>query len=45
MKDGLTRQEIERELRKKPYLLEFIREATSWTEEEVREAIAKLKTA
>ena len=41
----LTRQEIERELRKKPYLLEFIREATSWTEEEVKEAIAKLKTA
>lgn len=41
----LTRQEIERELRKKPYLLDFIREATHWTEKEVEEAIAKLKTA
>lgn len=41
----LTRQEIERELRKKPYLLDFIREATHWTEKEVKEAIAKLKTA
>ncbi len=41
----LTRQEIERELRKKPYLLEFIREATHWTKREVEEAIAKLKIA
>ena len=40
----LTHQEIERELRKKPYLLDFIREATHWTEKEVEEAIAKLKT-
>ena len=41
----LTRQEIERELRKKPYLLEFIREVSHWTEKEIEEAIAKLKTA
>lgn len=41
----LTYQELEKELKEKPYLLDFMIEATKWTERELKEAIKLLKTA
>lgn len=41
----LMYQEIERELKEKPYLLDFMKEAMKWTESELGEAIELLKTA
>ena len=40
--ERLQRQEIEDELRAKPYFLEFMRIAIKWNQEELRQAIAML---
>lgn len=37
-------REIERELREKPYLMEFMKEAVTWNEEQITKFIDQLKT-
>ncbi len=42
--ERIKREEIERELRKKPYLLDFMKKAVQWNEDELRQALSLLKT-
>lgn len=43
-KERIKREEIERELRKKPYLLDFMKEAVQWNKDELQQALSLLKT-
>lgn len=42
--ESCKREEIERELREKPYLLDFMKEATKWSRDELEKAVLILKT-
>ena len=42
--ESCKREEIEKELREKPYLLDFMKEATKWSRDELEKAVVMLKT-